>query len=116
MPIAATSNALLRRLRDLLVLLLAFGHLSVAVLHSAHIDHLAISGSTETVFSTAGLGSTTGGDSVLTERHCHGCFSVSPVRATAAWSLAAAVTKPVAMPTKRLTGTSSALDTPTPKA
>lgn len=116
MPIAATSSVLFRRLRGLLVLLFAFGHLSAAVFHSAHIDHLAISDPTETVFSTGGLGGATGGEGVLTERHCHGCFSVSPVRAAPPWSLVAAVTKPVALPTKRLTGTSSALDTPPPKA
>ncbi len=116
MPIDSSSNTLLRRLRDLLVLLLAFGHLSAAVLHNAHIDHLTISSSTETVFSKSELGGPTGGEGVLTERHCHGCFSVSPVRAAASWSLAEAIAKPVSLPTKRLIGASSALDTPPPKA
>ncbi len=116
MPIDSSSNTLLRRLRDLLVLLLTFGHLSAVILHNAYIDHLTISGSTETVFSKPKLGGPTGDEGILTERHCHGCFSVSPIRAAASWSLAEAVAEPVSLPTKRLTSASSALDTPPPKA
>lgn len=117
MTIASYSYPLLRRLRDLLVLLLALGHLSVVVLHGAHVDQSTPSSSTEAIYSKAWFGGATGNDDgALTERHCHGCFSVSPIRAAIAWSLLATIAKPVSLPTKPLTGASPALDTPPPNA
>lgn len=116
MPIASYSNPLLRRLRDLLVLLLALGHFSVTVLHSAHVDQPALSKPTETILSKVWLeGSTGSDDPALTERHCHVCFSVSPIRAEMAWSLIAIAARPFSLPTKELTGASPPMDTPPPK-